>query len=284
MSKIAVLGNCQAAGFAASLRTWMPDATVQAKSEANLSVDGAEKNSAFVDFLAECDVIFLQEMFRSKYLSPDLIDKIAGETRTTLYPRIIHTGFHPDCIYVHKGNQYVRTPMGQYNSALGLAGFLEGLSVQRTAGLFNKYSFAKLNYLTSRRKADVIFGKRLADLGYAMAPFADRSFMHTINHPKIEVLHSLAQQAIDKAGLDRLQSADCPTDNLAATFIWPIYAALPEGESYVFQRQAAFEGDRSLTLEDFLAGSFKAYAATDMIPAAALAETARAFIRQHVIP
>ena len=283
MSKIAVLGNCQAAGFAASLRAWMQDATVHVKSEANLSIDGPEKNSAFVDYLAECDVIFLQEMFRSKYLSPDLIDKIAGETRTTLYPRIIHTGFHPDCIYVHKANQYVRTPMGQYNSALGLAGFLEGLSVQRTAGLFNKHSFAKLNYLTSRLKADHLFDKQLAALGYTMAPFADRSFMHTINHPKIEVLHSFARQAIDKAGLDRLQAADCPADNLAANFIWPIYAALPQGENYVFQRQAAAEGDRSLTLEDFLDGSFKVYAAADVIPTAALAETARAFIREHVI-
>lgn len=283
MSKIAVLGNCQAAGFAASLRVWMPDATVQAKSGAMLISEGAEKNRAFMDFLSECDYIFLQDMFSSKHINAEFIANISVKKKIIIYPRIIYTGNHPDCIYVYEGDNYIRTPMGQYNSALGLAGFLEGLSVQRTSRLFNKYSFSRLGYLDIQSRSKKILSEKLKLLGYSIDGFLNSAFMHTINHPKIELLHSLAQQAIDMAGLARRETGECPPDSLAKNVIWPVYADLQQGENYAFRAAGRTLDDREMSLEAFLEGSFEAYSTAGVIPVAPLAEKARAFIRQDVI-
>ena len=123
----------------------------------------------------------------------------------------------------------VEGPLGSYHSALATAAWFEGLPESRAAGLFNAYAYAKLGYFDAF-EAGASYLKSAAMVDYDLTGWTrrDRVFMHTINHPSIELSAEIARQALDRLGLHRLAAIGLPRDPLAEGVIWPLYPEIAE--------------------------------------------------------
>ncbi len=225
--RVGVLGNCQAQGVADSIKSFAPDVDITRHLLVGLHPADRTTTDRVVEDLLSCDVVFLQTLedrrpeFRSLIMG--LVD---AHPRAVRIPVFAFRGFHPDCGHVQRGGQQVQGALGPYHSILGCAGWLEGLPAERTAALFNAFSYAALGYFDVYDQARERLTGQAVALGYELSPlFAACAppFMHTVNHPTASALHEVARRALEMAGVARSAKAPLPTDHLAGGPIWPIY-------------------------------------------------------------
>jgi Polysaccharide biosynthesis enzyme WcbI/Domain of unknown function (DUF4214) len=273
--RIAVIGNCQAAGVAASMRRMVPGAQVESYELIALRNGSPDRDpEEIARRISRYDAVFTQ-----KHDLPQ-----AGPLRTSrllkrmrhveLFPAVSFDGLHPDATYISRDAEHLHSPVGAYHSALVAGAFLAGVPVGRVAGLFNAYVYGVLGYYprydAARSFLAELGGRVGFDLDGCIADWqATGAWMHTINHPHIRVLFSVARIALDKAGIpyDRTATADGIEDNLARDSIWPIYPELAhrlgvEGGSLVFTkglgRCKAGEA-REIGLDAFIEQSYAVY-------------------------
>lgn len=237
--RIAVIGNCQAEGVARALQLLLPDARVETILVAYLtkrfgSLDRLVKHLAGFDLVAS-------HVFPDVHLrggsSTALIERLP---RAQLFPTITFPAFHPDMVLVGDIQSLslkalVASPIGRSHSAIALAGFLEGLSVDRVLTLYTDAVFERLGYyeLWGEGTAYLLRSARAAnfDLAAEFASWSRRGcFMHDVNHPKIAVLADLARRLAAEAGLTPLDIAveDYIADELLDESHWPVYPAVAE--------------------------------------------------------
>ncbi|MDP4023678.1 GSCFA domain-containing protein [Methylobacterium sp. NEAU 140] len=255
--RITVLGNCQAPMLAQCLSAMLPDAEVHGVHLGLSSHEPATRS----------DLILLQTEFSGLADNPEIIPpRLAGQVRS--WPTFLYAGFHPDLVYARAGELPVRTPLHDYSSALMLYGWLRGLTVAQTVGLFHEAVFDRLGYFAYAASADAHFvedcdragldGAALLAEAKARAPFC-----HTINHPHLAVVARVAEGVLAAAGLApavRGPERFLP-DPLLSGPIWPVYPAIAErlgvAGDYVF-KTSGLPG-RFLDLDGFVAGSFAMY-------------------------
>jgi hypothetical protein len=280
--RIGVLGNCQSRGFAESLRRMHPDAELLVVPITALTP--GDDFDASAGELAACDILFAQQLRLPEWGALRTEAIVPRARRHIAIPEITFTGLHPDSLYLKDAaGRDIHGPIGPYHSALAVAGFLEGLSPERTLRLFNAHSYARLGYFTDHAAETKRLAARLEPLGFDLAEAlrdAPAVFMHTANHPKIEVLFSLARQALRVAGLPFVP-AGMPHDELATMPVWAVY---PE----IARRLGVAPGDfriqgRTLTIAEMVHASYEAFAKRRPHAVPPAAERARAFIREHVL-
>ncbi len=281
MPDFGVIGSCQVYGIAASLKVWSPGSTAYPLNAGLVSSMDESAQEALADKLAACDAVYVESVDRIK-TGPLSKTALAERVRLISYPVVVFTGLHPDCVHVYKGGTPVQTHMGPYNSALTLAAFNEGLTPERTAALFNRFVLASLGYLAQREASNRDLDQYFTELGYDCSAFVGTTFMHSINHPKIEVLHDLARQALDVGGFERNEDTSPPNDTLLEGAIWPIYSDLADGSEYVFRGHANKGDQRDFTLIEFIESSFDAYRQASCLLTAAAVKRAQDFIQSEV--
>jgi hypothetical protein len=215
--KISFVGNCQVAGLAACAQTMLPDAQVGCVHVGIDSTEPARGN----------DFIFIQTNLSELVQRNDLW----GEpSQFQLIPTFYYPAFHPDLIYAKQGESQLQSPLGDYNSALVLYGWMKGLSVSDTIRLFCEPVFEHLGYFSyyeASRKALIDDGLRTnVDVESLFLEWARRGcFAHSVNHPKLYVLSSIVANLFRQLGIPiaTTRPEDFLHDNLADSAVWPVY-------------------------------------------------------------
>lgn len=265
MTEIVVIGNCQAAQIVTALRLLNPAMTfsfVRVGTPALGTVDPGK-------------LIFLQSGY-------DSLRERFPEAVT--YPRIIFPGFHPDAVQLDK--RKIPSPAGgHWHSALALAGFQNGWSVERTLELFRPEVFEAVGYFDTWDVARhwLLDAGAATDIPIARYFFdwcSRGRFMHAPNHPMPLVFADLAIALARFAGLAirDIRPETFMADRLHMLGVWPVYPAIAErlglaDGSYYFRSPSSFwkddetkgltENVRVLDLEAFVATCFARYRKAD---------------------
>jgi hypothetical protein len=226
---IAFLGNCQTAGIVAALKALRPDAKVKGfhvgphfaeRAELMANLDGFDVVIAHIR-PDEDDELFNREKLLSRY------------RRVVLMHSIAFTGFHPDIARVSYRGALLEGPMDVYHSAIIAAAYWLGLDPHRVPRLFNALTYSKLGYFDHFTAAKEEFLARHLAVGFDLRAHFDHwlregPFMHVINHPRIDVLSTMATLAAEQAGLveERTPPPADLEDILAYYASWPVYPEL----------------------------------------------------------
>lgn len=268
MKRIGVIGLCQAWGIGNGLFHLLEDAEVFSYTVADLT--DSDRFAEAEKTLAQCDVVFahyLPDDYGS--LSTEFLKK--NTPNFIAIPTVIFTGFHPDCFSF---NQEETTSFPGYHSAIIAASYSIGLLPDQVLPLFNKLVFKKLGYYDEYFKSRLYLAHVMASHGLDITEewsdwVASGIFMHTINHPKPQVMASLAKLLAIKAGLvvKGTPTPDVNIDFLGSNQTWPVYPEIAEAfgakGSYVFSKVKMnfWGGSHSLlSLRDFIDVSYERYA------------------------
>lgn len=256
--RISIVGNCQAPTLGRILAARLPETAVEAHSVVTLKRLGEAGQR---DFLT-ADILLAQVRGNFENFGADVSGQVL------LYPRISFRGFHPDMVYVNADGVSLQTPFGFYHSAIAFAAHRLGLSRGEAAGLFGEAAFDRLGYFANMDAAKAHLlreGERCGfDLGPALEAWLARGcFMHTINHPKLFALETVADLVISRLGLsDRAAEPGRLVDTFAGGAAWTVYpeiaARLGLDGAYSFKAPRA-AGERSAELAEFVSASFDVY-------------------------
>jgi hypothetical protein len=266
MLRIAVLGNCQAHGLVDCLRFYQPSGDVDPFILPELKAQ-FRNEAAVLAKLATYDVVVSIWPIAGFFGNLDDPAVAAACPNVIQCPLVTFGAFHPDCIYVDRKDtsQRVHTPLGDYNSALTLLAYLEGLSVHEALLLFCLAVYERVGYLDAWASSEAsLLGTGLHfsfPLERAYRSWIRRGvFMHTINHPKLFVFADLAAEILLRCGVktnSRLVESYVP-DVLLSNCVWPVYpevgSALSLPGCYVFKA-----GPKFLDLRSFVEESYAGY-------------------------
>jgi hypothetical protein len=268
--KIGVHFNCQCQDIANALRVLLPDAEVVSYARNAPGHDGSLDQT--VSALRSCDAVICAsdgDRYRAGARFNDSLR--AGGCNIFAVPPVIFSGFHPDTISRTAGLREGTT--GGYHSRLNIIGFVAGLSVADTLGLFNGIVFRRMNYFDYYRVGEKYLAGCFEKCGVDIAPYLDRwkmtgVFMHGPNHPKVGVTCDLAEIACQMAGLKITGSRhafDFVPDSLSRHPRHPVFPEIArelgvEGHTS-FKPESLSDGTgfRVLTLPEFLARQFAFY-------------------------
>jgi hypothetical protein len=272
--RIAVIGNCQSFGVAYAMQLLDPSASVDrfaVHMKAHVDVERLAKT------LSRYDYVFSHEFQSGLLRRGDSDDLRRLLPNATFFPCLWFAAYHPDHIHLldaTRNNAGTYGPLGPYHSALALFAYHKGLQLEEANALFNANVFEQLGYFDAWRPAVAELvdtaAKFSLDLRENVVRWARRGiFMWSNNHPKSFVLYDLAETLMARAGLE-VRDVDWDyyaIDDLGRSDVFPVYPPIAERfghpGSYTFKRanfhlSASVGG--SLTLPQFLAGSFKTYA------------------------
>jgi hypothetical protein len=230
--RIAVLGCCQAHGYAHALAHLLPEAEVDA-FEAVISRN-QQKLEAAAEALRGFDVILTQE-FGAEFgpLGTDALPALGPPVHRL--PLVAFSGYHPDMVYLTLDGAVQGSPLGAYHSAIIAAAFSLGVAEEDVPQLFNRLVYGRLGYLEGFGAARTLLLEMLGRYGLDLSAefeawHARGPFMHSINHPRGIVLADIARAAAIRAGLLGAAAPRVlpPFDHLAADTIWPVYPEIAE--------------------------------------------------------
>lgn len=230
--RIAVLGCCQAHGYAHALAHLLPGAEVES-FEAVIS-----RNQGRIDEAAAAlrgfDLIFTQD-FGEEFGALATAALPALGPPVHRLPLVAFQGYQPDMAYLTLRGQMQGSPVGAYHSAIIAAAFSLGVAEADVPQLFNRLVYGRLGYPERFGTARTLLLDLLAGHGLEMAAefeaWHERGpFMHSINHPRGFVLADIARAAAIRVGLltEAAPRVTPPFDHLAADTIWPVYPELAE--------------------------------------------------------
>jgi hypothetical protein len=271
-----VLGNCQSRPLASSLQALCPSATF---TPVELTAAAMERFAAgdkrILRSLCEYDAIFAQVPAIVTRTFPDLTAKVVR------IPFVTFAAYHPDLVYINTvregAKQYLFGPMGQYHSAITLWAYLHGKSTAETLTLFNAATYEALGYFDfwqTSRNGVLHEGEAAGMLLHAnIDRWARRGcFMHSVNHPKIDVFIDIAQELLRKLELPCLpNAAQYLIDEFAEGAVWPIYPEIGQnlgidGDYYFkIEKRRAPPGRPVvlLDLRNFIELSFETFSSYD---------------------
>ncbi len=184
----------------------------------------------------------------------------------TLVPNIFFRGYHPDlCNVFHEGIP-VKGPLDDYHSLIITTAYKLGLSADQTFNLFTHDVYSRLGYydIWSDEKRVLVesFDQLGLDVRESLAGWIRNGcFMHSFNHPKMEVVFDIAKLIAGKIKGHVCESDVRPHDNLTYGPIFPIFPELAEnfginGGSYLFKPMMQY---KLLSLRTFIEKSFSAF-------------------------
>jgi hypothetical protein len=259
--RIALVGSCQVIGIRAALLKLCPDAEVKA-----WHIGLAKETKA--DIAAQLDQydLVVSQVREVDQNAPLALPRLEETQKRVLFmPTLVFNGFHPDCIYIKLPGKLLTGPLTQLHSGIIAASYALDVPEQKVLRLFNSLTYSSLGYFDAFNVACDMMLSSFSAADYDLAPYVDGwrqtsgSFMHTLNHPNIQVLTRLAHMLGVRAGYidESIAVPEDVTDFLALGMRWPIYPeiarrlALPK-ESIVFKR-TNFEVDLATVITQFYA-------------------------------
>ncbi|MDE4142340.1 GSCFA domain-containing protein [Phaeobacter gallaeciensis] len=269
MKRLAVIGNCQGHKISKIFEILLPNFEIEYHSIVQLrNVEASQDN---LKLLSNFDHIFTIPFANAEMYGKLSSDELLARGKGITYPTLTFTGYHPDCIYLNSGK--TKSPIGDYHSAMVAASFLLGFSVETAIALFNGPTFKQLGYQDKFKfemnrfesvlaKFDLEFGFNVDDL------FRTRKMMHTINHPRVQVLEALSKAMLRKAGIpfDDIEAHEFVTDNFPESTIFPVYPNIVDSipGSFTFKGPVAGRPRASVfSLAEFVKASYAIYADLD---------------------
>jgi Polysaccharide biosynthesis enzyme WcbI len=191
-------------------------------------------------------------------------------SRIIQIPEIFFDAFHPDMTYVQLRNGILlESALGHYHSKISLWLHLNGVKPVNLDDYYNFDVYKKLGYLSkyqeSKQNLYSSFTSRDLNVDYAkeITSHGDM-FMHTFNHPKINLLSALAESVCEKLEVDpAIRHFEVNQVLRDALFeAGPIYPVYPEIASF-FGRSGSYlsrrQDGRVLNLSEFTSESFGMY-------------------------
>jgi hypothetical protein len=228
MQKIGVLGACDTAGVVATLRSIVPETTHVAPILRTTNVSELRREDKVSDLLAAMqgyDKVFVSTAHAASIGSqPD--------APITFYPPLVFDAFHPDIIYMRPGPNKDFIPP-HYHSAIVVWCYLNKVPPQIVPSLFSARNFDRLGYFD--RWADALtlqrqqFERTEVEFNpYMLHMSRHLPFMHSINHPKMLAIATMARLLARSLGLrPNLDAPVYTPDGLAGAY-WPIYPEIGE--------------------------------------------------------
>lgn len=231
MSRIYVIGNCQAGVLADVVRIMRPEATVEAIA-----------GSKSFNLLAEIarpgpdDMFFLQGR-KSNYerFLMDNLDGFAAFPNKVRYPKLFFTAFHPDFVFANAGEVRVASAIGGITSAIALFAWQNGFTVDQTVKLFRGETYDALGYFDHWDPSAEHLLASAATLGLSLEDEirqwrATGCFLHCPNHPKPIVMAGMARQMFKTLGWTPAVAYPeyVAQDHLVKNLVWPLYPEIGE--------------------------------------------------------
>lgn len=269
--RIAVFGNCCAPGIAKAMQVMSPKNEVKSVSIWHMDTN----NPLHVDTLLNYfDIVF---PFGEVSNYPLIDAKIKDIEHRFQWPIVLFWGFHPDIAYFAINGKPVNSGLKGFNSRLVAFAYGHGLSVQTTAELFNALVYGRLGYYDAYPLSRQVFldvaKQHELDLTAAFAKWeASGVFMHTSNHPSVQVLNDMAYELMHAANLPietEIDHAEDAEDDLSSGVVWPVYPELAKRigvKGSLDFRAGTDDGNKIFGLEEYIALSFKQYADDGFTP------------------
>ena len=260
MKRWVVIANCQAFGIANSIRSLAKDVECGPYDLWAYMARIREEPEYFrenYDFAIISDEAPQWHPFSAEQMPPHIV-----------IPNLVFSAFHPDCCYVHVNGRPLEGVVGPYQSLIAVAAYYEKVPPDKSTLFFNDRVFEQAGYFdlweAQRKRLVSDFGKSGIEIGSALRRLSHgRSFMFTINHPKIDLLFEISKAILQARGERMHEGSWPPPETLAATQ-WPIYPQV--GQRLGLQGGYAFKPaneHKPIDLDAFLALSHSAFSAWD---------------------
>jgi hypothetical protein len=222
--KVLVVSNCQAFGFANSFQSLADDIDATALTIREMQ---QRQMSERVD---------LADGFDHRFIHPSAVDLFPDSMtrdRTTVLPSITFAGYHPDLIYLHEDGQVLNGPLGDYHSAIAFVAFRHAIPLANTVRLYSRAVYDLAGYFDGWVPAKERLLSAYASVGMPIEEeFYEWTrggpFMHAVNHPKINVIASVAAAALERLGVKSYPVVEAIPDNLMNGPIFPVYPEIAE--------------------------------------------------------
>ena len=254
--KIFVISTCQNLGIANSLQNITENIEIHGLTvgEAN-----AKDDAFYRENLVDADHIFALATFKPRREFEHINDKI------TPIPNVLFNAYHPDLIYLQHRGVELRDVLSGLHSAIAFAAFRRGLSVDEALALFNGSNYRAFGYFDLWEPSRTALFHRFRLAGLRLEEHFYRwcrggSFMHTTNHPKINVLSDIAVEALRRVGISPVHERAEIVDPLQNGPLFPVYEEI--GEHYGTAGSYRFKPLRTnytLSLREFVSQSFALY-------------------------
>jgi len=197
-----------------------------------IGCDSIEK----LNSIAKSDVSDVTHIFSINYFSND-INKFISENNINIkfikIPQLDFYGFHPDYYNAFYCEDEKKIFYSKYSS-IALWSYKNRISISDSEKLFNYNTYCELGYFDFYHDGMKLILNRFMECGFSRdqflkyANFVNRQgkFMHSVNHPKIEVLVQFTRIFLCKANLadeDKIFSKSVTIPDSLAFFSYPLY-------------------------------------------------------------
>jgi hypothetical protein len=284
--RIWIVGNCQVWGFRLTLQALLPDAAIEVhipRVHPAMTATEIDAELARTDFVIslmlppEGAAMTLPAQAAPPSDPHDRFEEFdfsrirQRAAAACLVPRLIFRGFHPDATYLFRDGRVLGSVLGDYHSVLAAAAHVLGLSAKRALRLYNAYVYEELGFFAQYERSREGLLSTFSALGFDLSCHIERwraggCFMYTFNHPKVNVLATLATMAAQRLGIvdDSANPPEGLPDPLEDHGSWAIYpeiaARLGISGNARFRRPAnAGAITREFDLEELVASSYRLY-------------------------
>ena len=267
--KILISSNCQTGGIASSLNILLRNSILSIEA-APIHHNTSENERLKISQLLN-EVDFWVTSFGWDF--PEI--KESCETNIKLkvikIPAITFSAFHPDLSYVidRRSNQILSDQFA-YNSAIAVWLFNNNINITNAKYFFNAAVFNALGYTHMWDSSSKQLLNEFISLGLTITEFEEffnavkryGCFMHSINHPSIDLLFELSKLVAKKIDpslkLEKFNTTIA--DPLMLNSIWPLYPDIADSlgleGSYIWKLN---DGKLINGLDSFLLESFTYY-------------------------
>ncbi len=266
MRGIFITGLCQSAGIASGLKSILRAAL----PDTNLTVDTSPPALSPFASAQEQDDALSRVAEKADFIlttsHAPFVNRRDGErfnVKIIRYPIIRFSAFHPDLVYAQKVGSATR--LEGYHSALTLWGYANGVDPADIVTAFNDDVYAAAGYydLWSESVADL--QTEFQGCGFPFREFLlsikrQGLFMHSLDHPKPDVLATLAQHIARKLGIAEQFLSEVPyVDDFLSTANWPVYPEI--AQSFLCQGSYQWRIDgRMMNLREYVDVMYSRYA------------------------
>ncbi len=272
--KVTIFGNCSAITLAKLMQAMTGDIVATAvEANATMIADLCAGKLDHVSLIEESDLIFIQEIGEILTLIQSQFPLHNHKVRR--FPFIHFPAFHPDIVYVQSKRQgiHIQGPLGEYQSAIALCGWLEGLSVEETLTLFRHDVYAALGYYDYWETSQKMMVNVGAGAGFSMLDLLEKwhrrgCWLYSINHPRPFVLADMARQMLTREGITTLPDVEnFVADGFTVGPAWPVYPEIGKAlgiEGHYYFKCIESYGPREkpilmLNLHDYVAHSYAVF-------------------------
>jgi hypothetical protein len=266
--KILITAYCQTAGIAAALKELLPEYQIEAHQLPALLSVACEED--FVDKLKPFDIWVTSGHFHlpDKY---DLTSLSNNFRFIKIPPAISFPAFHPDLCYAEIISTGEWTSPN-YNSAIALWCYINGISVEDAATAFCQQVYKELGYFDIWEPSVAYLRQLFIDHGleehfnaFFLNIKRQGCFVHTINHPKVDVLIQIAKIIAIKIGADHsIIEKDVSVIDTLVSLVWPVYPELADyysikSNGYVWKWSGGVDAVIQGNLTEFLEFAYNSY-------------------------